>query len=124
AAQGEDIEEMLDNTVVLVDPSFNPDGLARFADWVNSFKGKNIVSDPNNMEQNHQKPQGRTNHYWFDLNRDWMWLQHPASQGRIRNFHKWKPNILTDHHEMSTNSSFFFQPGIPSRTYPLTSDDN
>lgn len=124
AAQGEKIDKMLDNTIILVDPMLNPDGLARFADWVNSFKSKNLVTDPNNMEQNHQKPQGRTNHYWFDLNRDWMWVQHPASQGRIRNYHKWKPNILTDHHEMGKNSTFFFQPGIPSRTHPLTSELN
>ena len=63
---------------------------------------------------------GRTNHYWFDLNRDWLLLTHPESQGRIKVFHDWSPNVLTDHHEMGTNSTFFFQPGIPSRTNPNT----
>jgi hypothetical protein len=53
-----------------------------------------------------------------------MLVQHPESQGRIKNFHEWKPNILTDHHEMGTNSTFFFQPGIPSRTNPLTPQAN
>ena len=62
----------------------------------------------------------RTNHYWFDLNRDWLLLTHPESQGRINVFHQWRPNVLTDHHEMGTNSTFFFQPGIPSRTNPNT----
>ena len=124
AAQGQEFEERLKNAVILLDPSFNPDGLNRFAHWANTHRGKNINSDPNNMEQNVAWPGGGTNHYWFDLNRDWMLVQHPASQGRITNFYKWRPNILTDHHEMGTNSSFFFQPGIQSRTNPLTPDKN
>ncbi len=117
AAQGDEIEERLANSVVLLDPSLNPDGLNRFASWANTHKSENLVTDPNSMELNQRWPSGRTNHYWFDLNRDWMLVQHPASQGRIDNFHKWKPNILTDHHEMGTNSTFFFQPGIQSPSH-------
>ncbi|MGM0546659.1 MAG: M14 family metallopeptidase [Bacteroidota bacterium] len=124
AAQGEDIEQKLQNSVVLLDPSLNPDGLNRFASWANTHKSENEVSDPNSLELNQRWPSARTNHYWFDLNRDWMLVQHPESQGRIDNFHKWKPNILTDHHEMGTNSTFFFQPGIQSRTHPITPDKN
>lgn len=124
AAQGQEIEEKLQNSVVLLDPSLNPDGLNRFASWANTHKSKNMVADPNSMELNQPWPSGRTNHYWFDLNRDWMLVQHPESQGRIANFHEWKPNILTDHHEMGTNSTFFFQPGIQSRTHPITPDKN
>lgn len=120
AGQSRDIDELLSNTVILLDPSYNPDGLNRFASWVNSHKSMNLVTDRNNREQNEAWPRGRTNHYWFDLNRDWLPIQHPESQGRIANFHKWKPNILTDHHEMGTNSSYFFQPGIPSRNNPNT----
>src|SRR5690606_29036766 len=56
----------------------------------------------------------------FDMNRDWLPVQLPESRVRLETFHKWLPNILTDHHEMGTNSTFFFQPGIPSRTHPLT----
>ncbi|MDX1639354.1 MAG: zinc carboxypeptidase, partial [Balneolaceae bacterium] len=106
------------------DPSLNPDGLNRFAHWANTRKSKTLVDDPNNWEQNEPWPSGRTNHYWFDLNRDWMLVQHPASQNRIRMFHHWKPNILTDHHEMGSNATYFFQPGVPSRTHPLTPDRN
>ncbi len=124
AAQGEEIEQKLQNSVVLLDPSLNPDGLNRFASWANTHKSQNEVSDPNSLELNQRWPSARTNHYWFDLNRDWMLVQHPESQGRIDNFHKWKPNILTDHHEMGTNSTFFFQPGIQSRTHPITPDKN
>lgn len=124
AAQGDDIEQKLENSVILLDPSFNPDGLNRFASWVNTHKSEKPVSDPNSMELNQRWPSARTNHYWFDLNRDWMPVQHPSSQARITIFHEWKPNILTDHHEMGTNSTFFFQPGVPSRTHPLTLDQN
>lgn len=120
AAQGAAIEELLENVVVLVDPSFNPDGLNRFASWVNTHKSATMIADPNMRELNEAWPGGRTNHYWFDLNRDWLPTQLPESQGRIKQFQRWKPNILTDHHEMGTNSTFFFQPGIPSRKNPLT----
>jgi len=125
AAQGNEIENVLKNTIILIDPSINPDGLSRFAQWANQHKSlNNLVTDPASREYNEVWPGGRTNHYWFDLNRDWLLVQHPESKGRIAKFHEWKPNILTDHHEMGTNSTFFFQPGIPSRTHPLTPERN
>ena len=124
AAQGPEIELLLDKSVILFDPSYNPDGLQRFAYWANMHKGKNINPDPNDREYNEIWPGGRTNHYWFDMNRDWLPVQLPESQVRIKTFHDWYPNILTDHHEMGTNSTFFFQPGIPSRTNPLTPNKN
>jgi len=124
AAQGPKIDELLDNTVILFDPSYNPDGLQRFAYWANTNKSKNINPDPNDREYREVWPGGRTNHYWFDMNRDWLPVQLPESQARINTFHQWYPNILTDHHEMGTNATFFFQPGIPSRTNPLTPSKN
>ncbi|WP_299278491.1 M14 family metallopeptidase [uncultured Psychroserpens sp.] len=120
AAESKDVKDLLDNTVILFDPSLNPDGLQRFAYWANTNKSKNLNPDPNDREYREVWPGGRTNHYWFDMNRDWLPVQLPESQARIASFHKWLPNILTDHHEMGTNASFFFQPGIPSRTHPLT----
>ena len=120
AAQGPEVENALRNSVVLLDPSYNPDGLTRFSTWANMHKGKNVNPDPNDREYSESWPGGRTNHYWFDLNRDWLPLQQPESQNRIVKYHQWKPNVLTDHHEMGTNSTFFFQPGVPSRTHPLT----
>ncbi len=124
AAQGKEIEEYLNNTVILLDPSFNPDGLHRFSSWVNSRKSNVISTDAADMEHNEPWPSGRTNHYWFDLNRDWLVAQQPESQARIKKFHQWKPNVLTDHHEMGTNATFFFQPGVPSRVHPLTPEKN
>lgn len=124
AAQGEEIETLLQNTVILMIPSFNPDGLQRFSGWVNANRSKNIVSDRWDMEHNESWPRGRTNHYWFDLNRDWLPAQHPESRARVAFYHSWKPNILTDHHEMGTNRTFFFQPGEPTRIHPLTPKGN
>ncbi|NJB72479.1 hypothetical protein GGR42_002970 [Saonia flava] len=120
AAEGKEIEDLLDNTVILMDPSFNPDGLQRFAYWANTNKSDNLNADTNEREYHEVWPGGRTNHYWFDLNRDWLPVQLPESRARINTFHKWLPNILTDHHEMGTNSTFFFQPGEPTRVHPLT----
>jgi hypothetical protein len=124
AAQGAEIEKQLENTIILFDPSFNPDGMSRFAAWVNSRKSISISPDPYDMEHNEAWPGGRTNHYWFDLNRDWLVAQQPESQARIKKFHEWRPNVLTDHHEMGTNATFFFQPGVPSRMHPLTPPRN
>lgn len=124
AAQGNAIEDMLNNTIILIDPVLNPDGLQRFAYWANTNKSENLNTDANDREFSEVWPGGRTNHYWFDLNRDWLPVQLPESRARIKTFHRWKPNILTDHHEMGSNSTFFFQPGIPSRVHPLTPGKN
>lgn len=124
AAQGTSIDALLENNIIILDPSINPDGLNRYASWVNSRRNFNPVSDGNDMEHDEPWPSGRTNHYWFDMNRDWLPAQLPESQARLTNYHNWKPNILTDHHEMGTNNTFFFQPGIPSRNNPLTPKKN
>lgn len=120
AGKSAKIDRLLDNTIILLDPCYNPDGLQRFSTWVNSNRHKRLNSDPVDREFDEPWPGGRTNHYWFDLNRDWLFTVHPESQGRIKQFHRWKPDILTDHHEMGSNSTFFFQPGVPSRTNPNT----
>src|SRR5688572_9353854 len=124
AAQGQEIEDQLNNTIVLFDPCYNPDGMQRFSSWVNSRRSQTPSTDPLDTEHNEAWPGGRFNHYWFDLNRDWLVAQHPESRARIKTFHKWRPNVLTDHHEMGTNTSFFFQPGVPSRMHPLTPEKN
>jgi hypothetical protein len=76
--------------------------------------------DSNDREHVQSVPNGRTNYYWFDLNRDWLPHQHPESRGRLALFHEWKPNVQLDFHEQGSNSNFFFMPGKPERTNPLT----
>lgn len=124
AGQSQEVLDLLDNVVILLDPCYNPDGFNRFASWANVHKNKNMTPDPNDREYDEAWPGGRTNHYWFDLNRDWIFVQHPESRGRIEAFHEWKPNVLTDHHEQGTSSTYHFSPGVPERTHPVTPQRN
>ncbi|MDX1910498.1 MAG: M14 family metallopeptidase [Saprospiraceae bacterium] len=124
AAQTREVEQLLRNTVILFDPCFNPDGMQRFSSWINSHKSIHPSPDPSGDEYNEPWPRGRTNHYGFDLNRDWLVAQQPESVGRVAIFQSWRPNVLTDHHEMGSNSTFFFQPGVPSRVNPITPPQN
>ena len=120
AAQTPEVEQLLKNTVILFDPCFNPDGMQRFSTWVNSRRSLYGSPDPAGDEFNEPWPRGRFNHYWFDLNRDWLTTRQPESRGRVALFQDWHPNVLTDHHEMGSGSTFFFQPGVPSRVNPIT----
>ncbi len=120
AASSPKIEEILHSTVILVEAQRNPDGGDRAAHWFNSNKSANLSTDPASREHNEGWPRGRYNHYLFDPNRDWLPLVHPEAQARAELFHRWRPNLLTDHHEMGTNTTFFFQPGVPSRNNPST----
>ena len=120
AAPYAQLADLLDKNIILFDPCYNPDGFNRFASWVNSHKNKVMTADGNDREYTEAYPRGRTNHYWFDLNRDWLPVQHPESRARIAQFHEWKPNILTDHHEMGKDATFFFMPGEPTRIHPMT----
>jgi len=124
AGQDERVGRWLDEMILVMEPAINPDGIDRFAHWVNRHRGQHPSADPDDREHAEGWPNGRTNYYWFDLNRDWLPVVHPVSQNRLRHYHLWRPNIITDHHEMGRNSTFFFQPGIPERANPLISDTN
>lgn len=99
--------------VIHIEPSLNPDGRDRHANWANMHKGFPPVADPIDREHNEVWPGGRTNHYWYDLNRDWLPLAHVESKNRIEWHQKWYPNMVTDFHEMGTNSTYFFEPTKP-----------
>ncbi len=124
SAQNARVEQWLSDMVILMDPMTNPDGLNRFAHWANMHKGKQLVADPASREHQEAWPGGRTNHYWFDLNRDWMPIRHPETAGRLAKYYEWLPGVLTDHHEMDTDATFFFQPGVPTRINPRTPAEN
>ncbi len=124
AATGNEIDKLLEKTIILIDPATNPDGVQRFSTWANGNKSYMTNPDPASREHNESWPGGRYNHYWFDLNRDWLPLEQPESESRIRKFQEWKPNVLIDLHEQGTNASFHFSPGEPSRVNPLLSAEN
>ncbi|AQS35461.1 Zinc carboxypeptidase [Shewanella psychrophila] len=124
SSRDEWVENLLDEAVVLITPSQNPDGMDRFSTWTNNYRGQTDVSDSNHKEHKQNWPNGRTNHYFADLNRDLLFLRHPETRGRVALFHKWQPHYVGDFHEMGRDRSYFFQPGVPSRTNPATSKTN
>lgn len=128
AGQGSAIEGYLENAVYFIDPVRNPDGYERYVTWVNANSVFPPIGDPLDREHNEAWPGGRTNHYWFDLNRDWINQVHPESKARVSYFQKWLPQIQGDFHEMNAASSFFFEPTkpdaqesiwVPKSTYEL-----
>lgn len=124
ASTDEKLTEMLANTVIVIEPSINPDGMDRFVNWVSTYRNSSNNSDANHIEHHQSWVTGRTNHFWFDLNRDWLLLSQQESQHRLKYFHQYQPHVVGDFHEMGHNSSYFFQPGIQSRTHPLTPKRN
>ncbi len=124
ASNDPEVLAWLDDLVIVMEPVLNPDGLDRFAHWVNMHRGRHPVADPADREHNEAWPNGRTNYYWFDLNRDWLPLVHPESRLRAAQLQRWMPHVLTDHHEMGPNTTYFFQPGVPERNNPLTPERN
>jgi hypothetical protein len=124
ASENAEIKAMLENTLIVLEPSINPDGMDKFVQWANMHRGSTPNADPNHIEHHQGWLTGRTNHFGFDLNRDWLLLAQKESQNRLAYFHQYQPHVLGDFHEMGANGSYFFQPGIPSRTHPLTPSAN
>ncbi|MGL1958078.1 MAG: M14 family zinc carboxypeptidase [Colwellia sp.] len=120
ASKEQSIKDLLANTIIVLEPSINPDGMDRFVNWVTTYQNTTANSDANHIEHHQRWVSGRTNHYWFDLNRDWLLLSQQESQHRLKYYHRYQPNVLGDFHEMGPNSSYFFQPGVNARTHPLT----
>ncbi|MCM8570613.1 zinc carboxypeptidase [Gramella jeungdoensis] len=110
AAEDAKVDDYLENGVFHIEPALNPDGRDRHTTWVNSNKGNPPVADNWDREHNESWPSGRTNHYWFDLNRDWLPLTQVESKNRVAFYHKWLPNMVTDYHEMGSSSTYFFEP--------------
>ena len=119
AAKGKEIDKLLSNSVVLLTASMNPDGNSREASWNLRYSSNAIITDPNHALHGSPWPSGRTNHYWFDLNRQWMLQQQPEPIGWVSKFHQWRPNIVADFHEMGSSKSFYFHPGAPDRVHPI-----
>ncbi|MGB5459288.1 MAG: M14 family zinc carboxypeptidase, partial [Eudoraea sp.] len=100
----------LENTVVIMDPCINPDGRDRYVNWYSQFKNTPKQLNPDSKEHNEGWWSGRSNHYMFDLNRDWAWLTQLDSQQRLRYYNKWLPHIHVDFHEQSMDSPYYFAP--------------
>lgn len=104
------LNEQLKNVVVIIDPCLNPDGRDRYVNWYNGVTGNNANADVQAREHNEPWPGGRTNHYYFDLNRDWAWQSQQETQARIKLYNKWMPEIHVDFHEQYYYNPYYFAP--------------
>ncbi|MCA1767047.1 MAG: peptidase M14, partial [Idiomarina sp.] len=119
--QREQTQRWLDNTMVFIDPLQNPDGRARFVDRYYMSVGLEHSGDRRSAEHNEPWPNGRTNHYLFDMNRDWIALTQPEISGQIDALLKYYPLVFVDLHEMGGDSTYYFTP--EARPYnPLITD--
>ena len=100
-------QEWLENVIVILDPSENPDGYARYSHWYNRYKTDSPTAAPEALEHNEPWPGGRYNHYLFDMNRDWAWQTQRETQQRIAVYQSWMPHVHIDLHEMGVNSPYF-----------------
>lgn len=110
ASNDSEVTNLLDNMIVIVDPMMNPDGRARFAKSLEQYRGTAPNYDDQSLIHTGDWPYGRTNHYYFDLNRDWVYLTQPETQGRVSLINEWKPQILVDAHEMGAQDTFMTGP--------------
>jgi hypothetical protein len=107
------VDLILRESIVLIDPMQNPDGRARFL--ASNTHGHALEPDPEPLaaERDEPWPGGRSNHYLFDLNRDWFPLNHPESQGKVKFLLEWLPQVVVDLHEMGGESQYYFPPAAP-----------
>lgn len=124
ASQSEKVSDFLKNIVIVIEPIMNPDGMARFVNHIDTFRGASNNTDAEHLAHISPWPSGRGNHFGFDLNRDWLFLTQQESQQRMAIYQQYLPNVLADYHEMDSDSTYFFQPGITSRVHPLTPKGN
>jgi len=119
AGRSPEVLDWLDKAVVVIDPAQNPDGRDRAANWHNAWKNQPAVSDPQDKEHVEAWPAGRTNHYFTDLNRDWLAVTQKETRAKLEAFHRWRPNIQIDFHEMGAGSTYYFEPSPASMESPL-----
>lgn len=119
ANRNADTAKWLQQAVVLFDPAQNPDGRDRAASWHNAYASSPASADPADKEHVEPFPQGRTNHYFTDLNRDWLALTQQDTRPKIVYFHQWYPNVQIDFHEMGKDSTYYFEPSPASMHSPL-----
>jgi hypothetical protein len=119
AGQDSEIAQVLNESVVIMYVCINPDGRDRYVYWYNGMARNNQGVEPKDLEHYAPWPNGRTNHYWFDLNRDWVWGVHPESRGQVEVYRKWMPQVHVDYHEQGYNSNYFTTPGTTPRNLLL-----
>jgi hypothetical protein len=103
-------KEYLENVIVIIDPCINPDGRDRYVNWHTQMIGNNANANPDAREHSEPWPGGRTNHYNFDLNRDWAWQTQIETKARVEKYNEWMPHVHSDYHEQGYNNAYYFAP--------------
>ncbi|MCR9268503.1 MAG: M14 family metallopeptidase [Hyphomonadaceae bacterium] len=116
------VDTILANTIIIIDPSQNPDGRDRFVHSFRSALGLEPLDDRYTAEHDQPWPRGRFNHYLFDLNRDWFALTQPETQGKVAAVLQWNPVIYVDSHEMGGDSTYYFPPAARPYNPNITTD--
>ena len=118
--QREEVADWLENTIVILDPSINPDGYDRYTGWYRSVS--NNDPDPDRIGREHMEPWpgGRVNHYYFDLNRDWAWATQVETQQRLVEYNRWLPHIHGDYHEQFPDDNYYFAPAAEPYHFFIT----
>lgn len=98
--------------VVLIDPCENPDGRDRVLSQYRAFAHATASADTEDLSHTATWPYGRTNHYLFDMNRDWINLVQPESR-RVAEIARWLPQVMVDSHEMGSGDTYLFSPARP-----------
>lgn len=119
AATDDETSAVLDASVVIMFICINPDGRDRYIYWYNGMARALPATNPDELEHYAPWPNGRTNHYWFDLNRDWVWGVHPESRGHTSEYQRWMPQVHVDYHEQGYNANYFTAPGTTPRNLLL-----
>ena len=119
AATDDATADLLDDTVIIMYPTVNPDGRDRYVYWYKSAKRNLVATNPDDLAHDAPWPNGRTNHYLFDLNRDWVWNVHPETEGLVEAYQEWLPQVHVDYHEQSYNDNYFTVPGTTPRNLLL-----
>lgn len=110
ASQDKSVTDLIDDMVVIIDPMMNPDGRARFAKSLEQYRGTAPNVDDQSLLHRGDWPYGRTNHYFFDLNRDFFYLTQPETVGRVELINQWRPQLMIDGHEMGSQDTFLMGP--------------
>ena len=124
ASEDAPVLEMLDKTVLLLQPGMNPDGMNNFATWCNHSSGIMKTPDRASFEQKEPWPGNRGNHYYANLNRDLLMCQHPEGKIAVSHYLDWLPNLVLDLHEKGRAATFFHSPGHPKRLHPYVTTEN
>lgn len=117
------LSRILEQSVILVNPIANPDGHAERVAWLDAYGADLARADRAHLEHRYSSVRTRTNHYGFDLNRQWAFVTQPEARAWAGQWNRWLPNLTLDYHEMSSSRTYYFHPGIATRTNPLVPEE-